>query len=173
MNEYKSKNNNTFRNLVIIFSIILVICILMFIISLFNYVKIPSTYDDVVYQEVTFEYYREIDDSEGYDSSFNIFVTELDKPLHINNIVLNKIIRLKIYDFKPGDKFYCYYTENDYEVVEFGTNMSFMTLTEYKDSMSDNYVGLIVISLGLVVCSATMILIVFIINKRDKKIKNN
>ena len=47
--------------------------------------------------------------------------------------------------------------------------MSFMTLDEYKDSMSDNYVGLIVISLGLVVCSATMILIAFIINKRDNK----
>ena len=123
----ESKDKKSFKKLIFIWIVLTIPIILIFILSLVDYLKLPVTYDDVIYQEVTFSHYTESNDSENTGTTFRIFVDELDKPLYINNLITSKNLILKVYDFKKGEKFYCYYMEEKYEVVEMGTNIPFIT----------------------------------------------
>jgi len=163
----ENKDKKSFKKLIFIWIVLTIPIILIFILSLVDYLKLPVTYDDVMYQEVTFSYYTESSDSENSGITFRIFVDELDKPLYINNLITSKNLILKVYDFKKGEKFYCYYMEKKYEVVEMGTNIPFITLNDYNNIMQENNkFGVVISPILLVILNIIMVSTIIIDRKK-------
>ncbi len=157
-----------------IFLIIIILFLLIFIgLLIDSIIKLNKniTYDDLIYYEGDYLYHRISKDSEGGSDVYKIFINGVKKPFTINNLVSNEVA-LRVLDLKEGEKIYFYVLDDkNYTVVEFGTNMPFITLEMYNKMVHKNaLIG--VITIPVISISLTTFLIISYIKYKKERGNN-
>lgn len=109
--------------------------IAMFIISVNYNNKSKTTYNDLIYKELTVESIREVKDPEG-DNMYYIDVVEEEKNIKVNNLLTNKNVGNGVLSLKGGDIICCYLIDGSsyYEIVELKTETStILSLDDYNE----------------------------------------
>ena len=134
-----------------IFSLLFVF---MFFVSLNDYQKSKTTYQDLIYKEFTVESVREKTYSDA-DIVFYIDVVEEEKNIKINNVLTHKNVNAGTRSLQKGDKIYCYLIEksSNYEIVELKKEDStILSLDQYNEIYKrESILGFLISPIGFAI----------------------
>ncbi len=147
----------------LIFALILFIGIdSLFVFLFFNclneYKKYDISYEELVYEKLTFDRYERIIKSKGGDT-FEIYFEEYDVPFEIDNITQKELNKKELKDLKDGEKLDVYYRENDskkyeYEICEMKSqDVTYLEFSNYISVNRNNEILGMIISPILVIIS--------------------
>ena len=121
--------------------------IAMFIVSIIYNNNSKTSYDDLIYKELTVESIRKIIVPDGYDMYY-IDVVEEEKNIEVNNLLTNGNVRDGIQSLNKGDTIYCHLKKDSscYELVELKTeNSTILSLDDYNEIYNrESILGLII-----------------------------
>ncbi len=135
--------------------------------------KSKTTYEELIYMELTVEEVRKSRDPDLGDTYW-IDVSENDKPIEINNLLVKPDVRDGLEDLKSGDRIYCYLAEDSscLDAVEIKGDKIILSLDQYKEIYRKNsLLGFIVspITITLTAGLAVKCLVEHIKKKKESK----
>ena len=164
-----------------IISLIIIIAItIMFAVLFFNCIRAYSEfdigYDDLTYEELTFDKFKIIDRRKRNDI-YEIYFKEYSEPFYISGIVLEKLDKDSLIELKQGEiakVYYCQSSHRDYDhsICEMSCDsVVILSLQGYVEANQDNQTVGMIVCLILVLCGLFPILyIVFWLKHTRKKL---
>ena len=170
----KEDNAGTIIPLIIIIAITI-----MFAVLFFNYIRAYSEfdigYDDLTYEELTFDKFKIIDRRKSNDI-YEIYFKEYSEPFYISEIVLEKLDKDSLIELKQGEIAKVYYYQSshrdyDHSICEMSCDLVvILSLQGYVEANQDNQIVGMIFCLILVLCGLFSILyIVFWLKHTRKK----
>lgn len=164
---------------------ILGLCAGLFTWLFFNCINLYNSfnvqYDDLIYEELTFNKYEKIFKGKG-GSLYEIYFDEYDKPFEISGITQKALNKDALNELEKSMIVEVYYLESDsksytYEICEMKKNsLKFLSLSNYKKVNQDNQIIGMVMCPLMVLCNSALIgMCIYLLNrnnKNDKTIKN-
>ena len=159
--------------------IIIIAITIIFAVLFFNCIRAYSEfdigYDDLTYEELTFDKFKIIDRRKSNDI-YEIYFKEYSEPFYIEAIVLKKLDKDSLIELKQGEiakVYYCQSSHRDYDhsICEMSCDSAvILSLQGYVEANQDNQIlGMIVWPI-FVLCGLFLILyIVFWLKKTRKK----
>lgn len=153
------------QKILMIFSLLLLFLFVFLLVDSIIKMNKKLSYDDLLYYEGEYLSKSIIKDSDGGPDTYKILISGVDKPFTINNLV-SKEVRLKVLDLQVGEQLYFYVLDNKNTVVEFGTNMPFITLEDYNEyAHHDALAGVIIMT----ICCISTTCVLFVCYIKIKK----